>query len=118
MTRANTLLPRLLLVTGLAVLLSAASASGQVIDPNLQSLLDDLPGRSVVLVNLLVPRSWEAHNNGLFARLAQDNANVAVIDWNSVGRANPSWLYDDRIHLVAPGGREGYARWLIKAVTT
>ena len=92
--------------------------NGPIAERDLQSLINDLRGRGVVLVNLLLPRSWESHNNALFARLAQNNANVTVIDWNSVARANPSWLYDDRIHLVAPEGREGYARWLIKAVTT
>ncbi len=92
--------------------------NGPIAERDLQSLINDLRGRGVVLVNLLLPRGWESHNNALFARLAQNNANVTVIDWKSVARANPSWLYDDRIHLVAPEGREGYARWLIKAVTT
>lgn len=92
--------------------------NGAIAERDLQSLVKGLRGRQVVLVNLFVPRSWEAYNNGLFARLAQNNPNVTVLDWNSVARAHPSWLYDDRIHLVAPEGREGYSQWLLRAVTS
>jgi len=91
--------------------------NGAIAEGDLRSLLNDLDGRQVALVTLHVPRSWEAYNNDLFARVARHYPNVRLLDWNAMARANPSWLYDDRIHLAAPAGREAYARWLLGEVT-
>ena len=91
--------------------------NGAIAETDLRSLLDQLDDRDVVLLTLHVPRSWERYNNDLFARAAADYPNVRLLDWNSVAAANPAWLYDDRIHLVAPDGRQAYTAWLLRSLT-
>jgi peptidoglycan/LPS O-acetylase OafA/YrhL len=92
--------------------------NGAIADGDLRGLLDELGDHDVALVTLHVPRSWERYNNDLFARAAADYPNVRLLDWNSVAAANPAWLYDDRIHLVAPDGRQAYTNWLLRSLTS
>ncbi|MGA7688979.1 MAG: hypothetical protein WCA29_07085, partial [Jiangellales bacterium] len=92
--------------------------NGAIADRDLRGLLDALGDHDVALVSLLVPRSWERYNNDLFARAANDYPNVRLLDWKSVAAANPAWLYDDGIHLVAPDGRQAYTNWLLRSLTS
>ena len=90
--------------------------NGPISEAGLRHLVQQLPGHEVGLVTLHVPRAWERHNNDLFARVAGDLENVELLDWNSVAQANPGWLYEDRIHLLAPDGRVSYTTWLLDAI--
>ena len=92
--------------------------NGAIADRDLRGLLDELGDHDVALVSLYVPRSWERYNNDLFARAAADYPNVRLLDWTSIAAANPAWLYDDRIHLVAPDGRQAYTNWLLRSLTS
>lgn len=88
--------------------------NGAIAEDDLQSLIDELPEHRVVLVTVAVPRGWEDYNNELFARLAEDNPNVTLADWNAQALAHPSWLYQDKIHLTEPEGRQAYTQWLLE----
>lgn len=50
------------------------------------------------------------------SRLADECPHVDVLDWNTVARQNPTWLYDDGRHLTAPDGRRGYTAWLLESL--
>ena len=93
-----------------------AGNNGAIAERDLRALLDQLGDHDVVLLTLHVPRSWERYNNDLFTRVAHDYPNARLLDWNTVAAANPAWLYDDRIHLVAPEGRQAYTDWLLRSL--
>lgn len=76
-------------------------------------------GRTVYLVNLKVPRSWEKRNNRMLskcdAKFRSDR--VVLLDWNEIASKNPKYLYADGIHL-RPEGAAAFAEMVRKAVTT
>jgi hypothetical protein len=57
----------------------------------------------VVVVNLRVPRPWEAHNNDLFASVVPRFANAVLVDWHAVGDSNPEAFVDDGVHMTHGG---------------
>lgn len=71
-------------------------------------LLGALGDRNVVLVNLHLPRDYEAPNNAELAACAQRNG-AALADWHATAAANLDGLYRDRIHLRPPKGPYVYA---------
>jgi lysophospholipase L1-like esterase len=75
--------------------------------------------RTVYLVNLKVPRSWEKVNNKMLrkcdAKFRSDR--VVLLDWNELASNNPKYLYADGIHL-RPEGAKAFATMVRKAITT
>jgi hypothetical protein len=59
----------------------------------------------VIVVNLRVPRRWEAGNNQVLAEGVKRYPNTVLIDWNGYTRANPGLIGDDGIHLGARSAR-------------
>lgn len=90
-----------------------AGNNSAMAESDLRAFVEGLDDRTVLMVNLHVPRGWEQHNNDLLERVAQDYAHVTVLDWHSVASDNASWLYDDGFHLTEPDGRRGYTEWLV-----
>jgi hypothetical protein len=72
----------------------------------LMEVLKDV--RKVIIVNLRVPRQWEAPNNALLADVVQRYPNATLIDWHGAGSARPELFRRDGIHLL-PSGAELYA---------
>lgn len=64
--------------------------------------------RCVVVLNLKVPRRWEASNNAIIADVVPRFPNTTLIDWNGTGNAHGDWFYNDGFHLRPPG-RAAYA---------
>ena len=64
--------------------------------------------RCVVVLNLKVPRRWEASNNAIIAEVTPRFPNTTLIDWNGTGNAHGEWFYNDGFHLRPPG-RAAYA---------
>ena len=71
--------------------------------------------RCVVVLNLKVPRRWEAAKNNILAVHTPTFPNATLIDWHGEGEAHGDWFYQDGIHLNAVG-RNAYAT-LIAAIT-
>ena len=59
-------------------------------------LMDLLAGKRVVLVNVHVPRPWEAPNNDVLAACAARHGAV-IVDWHT----NATGLAPDGYHLSA-----------------
>lgn len=76
-------------------------------------------GRTVYLVNLKVPRSWEKKNNAMLEKCDSKfrSDRVVLLDWNQLASKNPEYLYADGIHL-RPEGAKAFARMIKKAITT
>jgi peptidoglycan/LPS O-acetylase OafA/YrhL len=78
--------------------------NGYINEGQLRELLTALGGcKAVLLVTVHADRRWTAPNNELVARMAQEYANVRVIDWSGASAARPDWFVKDGIHLSRRG---------------
>jgi hypothetical protein len=57
----------------------------------------------VVVVNVKVPRPWEAHNNAILAAGAPHYPNVVLVDWHAASENRPELFWEDGIHLRPEG---------------
>ena len=84
----------------------------------LDDALDLLQGagvKRIVVVNLRVPRAWEAPNNALLSALVQRHSNAVLVDWHAASDGHPEFLYEDQIHL-RPEGAALYASLIADAI--
>jgi hypothetical protein len=82
----------------------------------LDDALDLLSGaRRVVVVNLRVPRAWEAPNNAILADVVARHPNAVLVDWHAASEGRGDYLYDDQIHLK-PEGAAVYASMIAQAI--
>lgn len=74
--------------------------------------------RTVYLVNLKVPRSWEQKNNRMLSKCDSKfrSDRVVLLDWNEIASKNPEYLYADGVHL-RPEGAAAFAEMVRKAVS-
>lgn len=74
--------------------------------------------RTVYLVTIKVPRSWESANNAMLRSCdrAFRSDRVVLLDWNAVASKHPDYLYADGVHL-RPEGARAFARMIERAVT-
>ena len=75
------------------------------------------PDRTVLLVNVSVPRRWEAEVNEALAAAAGRHPNAVLVDWRSLVTSEPGLTRDDGFHLTAPGA-ERYADLIVGQVPT
>jgi len=72
----------------------------------LMGVLADRP--RVVIVNLKVPRRWEAPDNAVLADGVRRHPNTVLLDWHAVGSSRPDIFWTDGYHL-RPHGAQLYA---------
>lgn len=74
--------------------------------------------RTVYLINVKVPRSWESPNNRVLRKCDRKfrSDRVVLLDWNSLASQNSDYLYADGYHL-RPEGAEAFAKMIRKAIT-
>lgn len=70
---------------------------------DLMQPLIDLP--RVVVVNLKVPRKWEAPNNQVIADGVARYPNTVLLDWHTFGVDHPELFAKDGIHIGAAGAK-------------
>jgi peptidoglycan/LPS O-acetylase OafA/YrhL len=73
------------------------------------------PDRTVLLVNVLVPRRWEGEVNGQLAAAAARHPNVVLVDWRTLVTSEGGLTRDDGYHLTA-NGAERYADLVVGQV--
>ena len=90
--------------------------NGALRGDRLDDALDLLSGaRRVVVVNLRVPRAWEAPNNALLSEVVGRHPNAVLVDWHAASEGRGDYLYDDQIHLK-PEGAAAYASLIAEAI--
>lgn len=82
-----------------------------------QKIIDSIgPSRNVYWLN--------CHGNSLYyipqvnetiRQLAENNANVTMLDWEGLASQHPEWFYSDGIHLNIEG-RTGYTEFIAEAL--
>ena len=75
------------------------------------------PDRLVLLVNVVVPRRWEAEVNEQIDAAAARHANVEVVDWRSLALHEQGLLREDGYHLSA-NGAERYTDLVVGYIPT
>ncbi|MBI1376572.1 MAG: hypothetical protein GC157_03695 [Frankiales bacterium] len=75
------------------------------------------PDRRVFLVNVRVPRSWEARDNDVLARCAASftAGHVVLVDWHKLAAGHRSWFGADDVHPDT-AGRKAYTDLIASAV--
>ncbi len=68
----------------------------------------------VVLAVPYVPRPWQEGNSQTIASFAGQFHNVVLMDWASVVRSHPEFVWTDGIHLT-PTGERAYAAMVARA---
>ena len=81
--------------------------NGPVTAGQFDEIMDVLAGaQRVVVINVKVPRPWEAPNNEMMAAGVKRWPNAVLMDWHKHGTAHPELFGDDGTHM-GPTGRPG-----------
>ncbi len=80
--------------------------NGPVTSSQFDEIMDVLRGaQRVVVINVKVPRPWEAPNNEMLADGVRRWPNAVLLDWHKLGAANPQYFGDDGTHMGPTGIR-------------
>ena len=102
---------------GSDVVIWASGDNGVARKEQLQQLVDLAgPDKKVYFVTVRVPMALQDINNALFWEMAEENANVQVIDWYAESEGHSEYFWDDGTHL-RPEGAEAYVMMLRRAIT-
>jgi peptidoglycan/LPS O-acetylase OafA/YrhL len=71
--------------------------------------------RTVIFVNLKVPRPWETNNNKVIADGVKKYPNAQLVDWRAASINHPEYFWDDGIHL-RPEGAQFYAQLISEVI--
>ena len=82
--------------------------NGPMYDEQFDAIMELLPDRTVVFVNLRVPRDWQDWNNDIIAAGVAQHQNAFLIDWHAASDGKPTIFWDDGYHL-RPEGADLYA---------
>jgi hypothetical protein len=75
--------------------------------------------RTVFLVTVRVPRSWQNSNNATLRACDKSfpGPRVRIIDWHRISDRNPSWFYPDGYHPKESSGAIRYAKLITDTVS-
>jgi peptidoglycan/LPS O-acetylase OafA/YrhL len=84
-------------------------SNGIVRDEDVAQIVDATRGRTLVFVNVAVPRRWQEPDNELLAQTAAEHpGQVVLVDWAALVAADPGLLGPDHVH-PNQRGREALA---------
>lgn len=97
------------------ILVIALSTNGDINSADLDRLHSVADGRPLIMVNTVVPQSWEQANNQKLAEFVNKHDNVYLADWYGNAKNVPHYFYQDATHPVPEGGSV-YSRVILDAV--
>ncbi len=97
------------------ILVIALSTNGDINTADLDLLHSVADGRPLVMVNTVVPQSWEQTNNQKLAEFVRKHDNVYLADWYGNAKHVPDYFYQDATHPLPEGGSV-YSRVILDAV--
>ena len=84
-------------------------------EPVIRELITAMHGGPIYFVTLRSPYSNASENNEIIRRVAQENPNVGLIDWEKATEGHSEYLIDDGIHLT-PLGVPAYTQLIRQAL--
>ena len=69
----------------------------------------------IIVVNTAVPRAWRDENNKIIATVANQYANVRLVDWNNISQGHPELFAPDGVHL-SPTGSDAYVAAVLQVL--
>jgi lysophospholipase L1-like esterase len=90
--------------------------NGPVRPADLDALIDELKGvPNILLVNVRVPRSWQAEVNSELNLAVARHPGVKLVDWFGASASHGDWFESDHTHLKETG-MAAFADMIVAAI--
>ena len=80
-----------------------------------ESSMKLLEGKTVYLMNTVVPKPWEKSVNKDLEEWSADYNNITIIDWHKYAKGEKQLFYKDATH-PKPEGAKKYAEFILKSI--
>ena len=89
--------------------------NGVINKESFESSMKLLEGRTVYLMNTVVPKPWEKSVNKNLEEWSADYSNITIIDWHKYAKGEKKLFYKDATH-PKPEGAKKYAEFILESI--
>ena len=89
--------------------------NGVINKESFESSMKLLEGKTVYLMNTVVPKPWEKSVNKNLEEWSADYSNITIIDWHKYAKGEKKLFYKDATH-PKPEGAKKYAEFILESI--
>ena len=89
--------------------------NGVINKESFESSMKLLEGKTVYLMNTVVPKPWEKSVNKSLKEWSEEYSNITIIDWYKYAKGEKKLFYKDATH-PKPEGAKKYAEFILKSI--
>ena len=89
--------------------------NGVINKESFESSMKLLEGKTVYLMNTVVPKPWEKSVNKSLEEWSADYGNITIIDWHKYAKGEKKLFYKDATH-PKPEGAKKYAEFILESI--
>ena len=89
--------------------------NGVINKESFESSMKLLEGKTVYLMNTVVPKPWEKSVNKSLDEWSADYSNITIIDWHKYAKGEKKLFYKDATH-PKPEGAKKYAEFILESI--
>lgn len=89
--------------------------NGVINKESFESSMKILKGKTVYLMNTVVPKPWEKSVNKSLEEWSEDYDNITIIDWHKYAKGEKQLFYKDATH-PKPEGAKKYAEFILENI--
>ena len=89
--------------------------NGVINKESFESSMKLLEGKTVYLMNTVVPKPWEKSVNKSLEEWSADYSNITLIDWHKYAKGEKKLFYKDATH-PKPEGAKKYAEFILESI--
>ena len=89
--------------------------NGVINKESFESSMKLLEGKTVYLMNTVVPKPWEKSVNKSLEEWSADYINITIIDWHKYAKGEKKLFYKDATH-PKPEGAKKYAEFILESI--
>ena len=89
--------------------------NGVINKESFESSMKLLEGKTVYLMNTVVPKPWEKSVNKSLQEWSEDYKNITIIDWYKYAKGEKQLFYKDATH-PKPEGAKAYAEFILESI--
>ena len=89
--------------------------NGVINKESFESSMKLLEGKTVYLMNTVVPKPWEKSVNKSLEEWSADYSNITIIDWHKYAKGETKLFYKDATH-PKPEGAKKYAEFILESI--